>query len=167
MCVMKSSTYTPEIADEICNRLSNGEPLRAICRDEHMPAWRTFYDWIAADEEFSARITHARRLGFDAIAEEALEIANTPLLGVREERSGDGYKVVKEDMLGHRKLQIETRLKLLAKWHPQKYGDKQAVELSGHLALGNMSDEDIKAELAALTATHLLPTTPNDGDDLV
>ena len=35
--------------------------------------------------------------------------------------------VVEEDMLGHRKLQIETRLKLLAKWNPQKYGDKVQV----------------------------------------
>jgi hypothetical protein len=32
-------------------------------------------------------------------------------------------------MLGHRKLQIETRLKLLAKWDPKRYGDK--LSLSG------------------------------------
>jgi hypothetical protein len=30
-------------------------------------------------------------------------------------------------MLGHRKLRIETRLKLLAKWNPKKYGDKVQV----------------------------------------
>jgi hypothetical protein len=27
-------------------------------------------------------------------------------------------------MLGHRRLQIETRLKLLSKWDPKRYGDK-------------------------------------------
>jgi hypothetical protein len=27
-------------------------------------------------------------------------------------------------MLGHRKLQIETRLKMLAKFNPKRYGDK-------------------------------------------
>ena len=32
--------------------------------------------------------------------------------------------IKKVDMLGHRKLQIETRLKLLAKFNPKKYGDK-------------------------------------------
>jgi hypothetical protein len=37
--------------------------------------------------------------------------------------------ITEEDMLGHRKLQIETRLKLLAKFHPTKYGDK--VMLAG------------------------------------
>jgi hypothetical protein len=30
-------------------------------------------------------------------------------------------------MLGHRKLQIETRLKLLAKFNPKKYGDRQIL----------------------------------------
>jgi hypothetical protein len=34
-----------------------------------------------------------------------------------------------EDMLGHRKLQIETRLKLLAVWDPKRYGNK--VQLGG------------------------------------
>jgi hypothetical protein len=29
-------------------------------------------------------------------------------------------------MIEHRKLRIETRLKLLAKWNPKKYGDKLA-----------------------------------------
>ena len=34
-------------------------------------------------------------------------------------------------MLGHRKLQVETRLKLLAKWDPKRYGDLMRQEISG------------------------------------
>jgi hypothetical protein len=124
------STYRPEIATEICARLAEGEPLRQICRDLHMPAWRTVYDWIEKDPDFAARIARARELGFDAIAEEALEIANTPVIGVEHEETADGYKVKRADMLGHRKLQIYTRLQLLAKWCPQKYGEKTAVDLN-------------------------------------
>ena len=150
---------TPEILDEICERLSNGEPLRAICRDERMPAWRTVYDWIDSDPDFAARIAHARDLGFDAIAEEALEIADTTQVGVRSERSEEGFKETREDMLGHRKLRVWTRLQLLAKWCPKKYGDKQAIEMSGGLALNTMSDEEIRAELAAL-----LPATVDVSD---
>jgi hypothetical protein len=37
--------------------------------------------------------------------------------------------VTEDDMLGHRKLQIETRLKLLAVWDPKRYGNK--VQLGG------------------------------------
>jgi hypothetical protein len=68
-----------------------------------MPHWTTVYDWIRADEDFSLRIAHARELGYDAIAEEALQIADTTQIGKREEKSQDGFKIVHEDMLGHRK----------------------------------------------------------------
>lgn len=124
----RASEFTQEVADAICERIAEGEPLRVICREEGMPAWRTVYDWLAKHEEFSARFARAREVGFDAIAAEALEIADTPLEGIRSETTDDGKtKEVREDMLGHRKLQIETRLKLLAKWSPKRYGDKVAV----------------------------------------
>lgn len=122
---------TPEVLDEIERRIGDGEPLRAICREEHMPAWQTVYEWLAADTEFSRRIAHAREVGYDAIAEEALIISDTPVEGVRTKITADGVELVREDMLGHRKLQIETRLKLLAKWSPKKYGEKQTLEHTG------------------------------------
>ena len=109
---------------EICARIADGEPLRAITREEGMPQWRTVYTWLDEDPEFKARFAGARDIGFDAIAEEALEIANTPCEGVKTEYGPMGKKEVHEDMLGHRKLQIETRLKLLAKWSPKKYGER-------------------------------------------
>lgn len=148
----RTTTFTQETAAAICERIANGEPLRAICRDEGMPAWRTVYDWISADSTFATRIAQAREIGFDAIAEEALDIADTPVEGVRKEASDDGYKEVREDMLGHRKLQIDTRLKLLAKWSPKRYGDNSKVELAGSLNLTAMSQDEIDQELADLEA---------------
>lgn len=136
-----------------------------------MPAWRTVYDWLAKHPAFAARFAQAREVGFDAIAEEALEIANTPVIGKREESSDDGLKVTREDMLGHRKLQIETRLKLLAKWSPKKYGDSSKLELSGSLAVHDMSEDEMRAELATLTAGAAGVLTPepepDDVSDLV
>jgi hypothetical protein len=164
---MSKSTFTPEIAAEICARLAEGEPLRVICRDAHMPAWRTVYDWIEANDDFSARIARARKLGFDAIAEEALEIADTPEIGEETEDDGEKVKVKRGDMLGHRKLQVETRLKLLAKWCPAKYGDRTAMELTG--ANGGpvqISDTERAAKIAAILAN---AKARQDGDvsDLV
>lgn len=119
------STYTPEIARVICEQLSEGIPLRQICREhEGFPAWRTVYDWMGRDPELAASIARARDIGYDAIAEECLQIADTPQLGQKQVLGDDGATTTVEDMLGHRKLQIETRLKLLAKFHPTKYGDK-------------------------------------------
>jgi len=123
----RPSKYTPELAAEICERLSDGEPLRQICRDDHMPAWTAIYAWAAQDKALSERIAQAREQGYDAIAEDLLAIADTPLMGEEETSSSNGLTITRKDMLGHRKLQIETRLKLLAKWNPKKYGDRQIL----------------------------------------
>jgi hypothetical protein len=130
--VGRISTYSQAVADEICQRMSEGEPLRPICREEGKPAWRTIYDWIEANPHFAAAYARAREIGYDAIAAEALEIANTPIEGkVIIEKDGVPTEVRREDMLGHRKLQIETRLKLLAKWDPKRYGERMQQEHSG------------------------------------
>lgn len=153
MALMKTlgrpSTYLLELADEICERIATGEPLRAICRDEHMPAWRTVYDWLRAHEDFSTRFAQARDVGFDAIAEQCLDIADDEQHDWLTTKKGP---VTNEVAIGRARLQVDTRLKLLAKWSPKRYGDKQAVELSGSLALTELSDDDIRAELAALVS---------------
>jgi phage-related tail protein len=92
-----------------------------------MPYWRTVYLWMAQDEELSAHIARAREAGYDAMAEECLLIADNPQYGEKQVMSDQGGSTTVEDMLGHRKLRIETRLKLLAKWNPKKYGDKVQV----------------------------------------
>lgn len=147
--------------DEIVDRISAGEPLAQICRDDGMPALRTVYDWQEADTELSARIARARIAGYDMIAQDALRIADTPAEGVIEKlEPGAGGELVvverrREDMLGHRKLQVDTRLKLLAKWDPKRYGDRVAHELSGPgggaltLVAGTMTPEQAAEAYAA------------------
>jgi len=137
----RPTKYTPEIARTICEMLSEGIPLRQICRDnEGFPAWRTVHDWMGRDEALSASIARARDLGCDDIAEECLLIADTLQYGQKQVMTDQGTATTVEDMLGHRKLQIETRLKLLAKFHPSKYGDK--VGLHGVAGQPPISTED-------------------------
>lgn len=127
----RPSTFTEAKGQEIIDRISQGEPLAAICRDEHMPQLRTVYDWLEADEALSARFARAREAGYDMIAVEALRIADTTIEGTRTKVDKNGKEVVIEDMLGHRRLQVETRLKLLAKWDPKRYGEKLDLTSSG------------------------------------
>jgi hypothetical protein len=131
----RPTKYTPEIARVICEQLSDGIPLRQICRENKgFPAWRTVYDWMWRDQELSTAIARARDIGYDALAEECLFIADTPHMGKKKvftsgaDDDEDSVTVTEEDMLGHRKLQIETRLKLLAKFNPKKYGEYRAAE---------------------------------------
>ena len=105
--------------------ISEGKTLREFTRQEGRTSWQSIYSWLDADKEFADRIARARLLGEEAIAQECLAIADTPKLGIETKTDEDGYVETKEgDMLGHRKLQIDTRLKLLAKWNPKKWGDK-------------------------------------------
>lgn len=124
----RPSDYTQEVADAICARLADGEPLRQICRDEAMPAWRTVYDWKDAHADFAARIAHAREAGHDAIAADCLDIADETSFDTIQTENGDRPNT---EWISRSKLRIETRLKLLAKWDPKRYGEKITQEHTG------------------------------------
>ena len=127
--------FNAEFFEEVIQRISEGDTLRSICR-EHGERWQTVYEWMKVDVSLHDRFARARLDGADAIAEETLRIADTPVIGeeVEMDESGKVYKRKKSDMLGHRKLQIETRLQLLAKWFPQKYGHKQQLDIDANVS---------------------------------
>lgn len=148
----RQTTFTQEKADEIVLRVSTGEPLAQVCRDMKI-GLTTWYDWVKARPELSESIARAREAGYDMIAADVLRIADTPMEGIEIEQDSDGkvVKTKKGDMLGHRKLQIETRLKLLAKWDPKRYGEKLALGGADDLPpIKTMSDEELAARVAAL-----------------
>ena len=132
---MHYTVHTPEVIEELIDWIASGQTLRAFCRQKGKPAWRTVYLWLEQDTELAARFASARDLGADAIAEEALSIADTPLVGETVSTDARGETVRREDMLGHRKLQVDTRLRLLAKWNPKKYGEKTEHTVNGPVTL--------------------------------
>lgn len=88
---------------------------------------------MAAKADVSLAIARAREDGFDAIAVEALKIADECRIGEKVKTDSEGKVVEKQtgDMVERARLQIDTRLKLLAKWDPKRYGDKVDVNLGG------------------------------------
>lgn len=128
----RPSSYDPVVAEQICELLSEGIPLREICRMEGMPAWRNIYFWMSRDEDLSAHIARAREMGYDSIAEECLDIADNSTNDYmdREFRNAHGKieveRVVDSEHIQRSKLRIETRLKLLAKWS-NKYSEKTVI----------------------------------------
>lgn len=126
----RPSEFTQDTADAICERLADGESLRLICSADDMPSKTTVFRWLAANEPFRDQYARAREAQADSIFDEILHIADTPIEGERVKIDEDGKtETTREDMLGHRRLQIDARKWMAGKLQPKKYGDK--LELSG------------------------------------
>lgn len=151
-------SFTEARAGEICERLAQGEPLMQICRSAGMPADRTVRYWADPSsreykgESFSSAIAHARARGFDAIAESCLDIADDSRNDwvERQGQQGEaGGMQINSEHIQRSKLRIETRLKLLAKWDPKRYGDKLETTHTGRLTVAQEMTDDALARIAA------------------
>lgn len=121
------SKKTPAITTAILARLSKGEPLAQICRDEGMPDSSTWRDWCAADEALGIAYARARDEGFDAIALDSLQIMDAS----PERYMTELGERIDPASVAWAKSRAEQRLKLLAKWDPKRYGDKITQEHTG------------------------------------
>ena len=115
--------------------MAAGRTLRAFCDGVGKPSFKTVYLWMEKDPEFSTRIAHAREVGHDAIADECVEIIDTPLETVKVVETEKGETRIIEDNVARSRLRLEGRLKLLAKWNPRKYGERVEVEHGGRVTL--------------------------------
>lgn len=148
----RQTIFTQEKADLICAKLSEGIPLAEICRGEGMPAVRTVSDWKADRPEFAAAFARAREDGFDAIATDCLRIADDTT-GDTKIVGGEDYEreAANTEWIARSKLRVETRLKLLAKWDPKRYGEKLALGGADDLPpIKTMSDQELAARVAVL-----------------
>lgn len=144
----RPSKYTPELVESIAERLSQGEPLAQICRDDGMPHPSTIRDWMDERENVSRLIARAREDGFDAIALDALRIADYGENDTFER--DDGSEEVNSDVIQRSKLRVDTRLKLLAKWDPKRYGDRMTLANDADQPFGRETDERLTERFQSL-----------------
>ena len=103
----------------LADYVSGGMPLAAACRalDVNLS---TTYDRMSKYPAFAEMMNKARDAGYDMIAVDCLAIA--------DHVANDGTDKPNKEWMARSKLRVETRLKLLAKWHPKKYGEKLEIE---------------------------------------
>lgn len=126
------------IGDEICTRLIEGESLRSICLSDKMPHAAVVCRWLGDEEniEFRQQYARAREAQADTITDEILLIADTTEEGVETVEKPDGsVETRRGDMIQHRRLRIDARKWYASKLAPKKYGDRQALELTGSVDL--------------------------------
>ena len=105
---MTLSNYTREIADTICTRMSEGESLRAICRDHGMPSEGTVRGWAVRNHDsFGERYAAARLLLMDYWADQIVDIADDGELDPRD-----------------RQIRAGVRQWIMSKVAPRRYGER-------------------------------------------
>ncbi len=109
----RPTKFNQKLADEICERLMNGESLRSISLSDHMPQRSTIHHWLATNSAFSDQYVVARDFQADTLADELIHIADTA-----------------EDV-NKARLQVDTRKWAASKLKPKKYGDKLDVTSDG------------------------------------
>ena len=102
----RPSSYTKETADEICRRIAEGESLRRICFDDHIPDKVTILRWLQENGEFRTHYTRAREDQAESFFDEAIDIA-------REHEDPQKARVI-----------VDTLKWAAGKLKPKKYGDK-------------------------------------------
>jgi hypothetical protein len=114
--------YTPELAKEICSRISTGESLRSICAPDYMPAVSTVCLWNLEDRNgFAEQYARARKAQAELLADELLDIADDGSNDFMETKHGP---VVDQENINRSRLRVDTRKWYLSKVLPKIYGDK-------------------------------------------
>lgn len=122
----RPSKYTPELVDEICRRLSLGEGLAQICRDDDMPSQTIVYQWLQRHPEFLERYTYAREEQAETHADEIVSIADeTPQTVPVYDKDGNQIDIKLDSAyIQWQRQRIDARKWNAAKQRPKKYGDR-------------------------------------------
>lgn len=135
----RPTDYTPELAAEICELLSQGKSLRSVCRMDSMPCAASVFLWLRRYPEFSEQYAKAKEESADALVEDILDIADDGTNDWMEQRAKEGEEVRgwKEngEAIQRSRLRVDTRKWIASKLKAKKYGDKLDVEHSGKLSI--------------------------------
>lgn len=104
-----SSTFTPEIGDQICELLAEGMSAVRACKELGV-ALRTFYQWQREYPEFLAQVSRAREDQADTFADQMCDIAEF------------------DEDVQRAKLKIDARKWVASRMKPKSWGDRVTTE---------------------------------------
>ncbi|MGH8503512.1 MAG: hypothetical protein ACREVE_13770 [Gammaproteobacteria bacterium] len=108
----RPSKFTQALADEICNRLIDGESLRAICKLKGMPGMSTVMEWCEKHDDFRSRYARAREAQAEVMDDEIMKI---------------GLSTTTKNAAANR-VKFEALRWRAAKLAPKKYGDSTTLK---------------------------------------
>lgn len=121
--------YTPELVDEICNRLMRGQSLVKIVADVNVDQ-SVVYDWLLKYPDFAKKYARAREVQADVLAEEIIAISEERQIEAKYQ--GEEIKLdLSATIVQHNRLRVDARKWYASKLAPKKYGDKLDTTVTG------------------------------------
>lgn len=127
--------YSLKLAQVICERISSGESVTQICRDDNMPHHRIVYGWLLHEDkkDFLKMYTVAQKIRADVIHDEIFDIADDGTNDWMEKELADGriIKVPDHEHINRSRLRVDTRKWVLSRMNPKKYGEQLDLTSKG------------------------------------
>jgi hypothetical protein len=143
--------YSDRLAEEICVRISTGELLIALCREEHMPTLLTCHQWLKGHADFKDLYDESIRDRLKVFEEQVIEIADDMKNDFRTIiKNGKEKKVADPGMVARAKLRIEVRFRHLKAYKPDRWGEATTLNVKGQDSFdpGSMSADELEARIA-------------------
>lgn len=132
--VGRPTTYSLEVAEQICERLSTSKlGLERICDDTNMPSKSAVWRWLAKHAEFREMYVRAREFQSEVMYDDLLVIPNLPLTHNGEEVEDGGIPLAGPAALAEiqrRKLICDNIKFILAKLQVKRFGDNKNIDLN-------------------------------------
>jgi hypothetical protein len=123
-----------EQLDALCDHIAEGPSVRSFFRDVDTSITRNrFYDWLDehASKEQQDQYARAMRTREEGIFEDCLEIADETGRDTKVIKRGEHeQEVADHEWISRSRLRVDTRLKMLARMNPKKYGERVNQALS-------------------------------------
>lgn len=122
----RPTTYTIELANNICEQIGLGNSMRKVLGNESMPAMSTVFLWLREHKDFSEQYERAREERTEAQQEDLLELGDEAVSLAQAVDSKASNAVVSAV-----KLKADNMKWVMSKMKPKKYGDKIDMTTNG------------------------------------
>ena len=125
----RPTAFNQQVSNTICQRISEGESLLTICKDDSLPSRGTVMRWLHDDthKDFRDSYARAREAQADFYAEQIINIADEECTTVRHGDGEDVEVVFDSAAVARNRLRVDARKWYASKVAPKKYGEKLAL----------------------------------------
>jgi len=124
-------------ADEICERIANGESLREIAKAMNLGSPSKICAEASKNPEFAEQYARAMDIRVENLADELIDIAEDGSNDwmERQNRDGSTYIAFDREAIERSRLRIDTRKWIASKLKPKKYGDRIQADVDAKMTI--------------------------------